>query len=108
MERKPEKLVDRVHGLPEDLVHRIAGFMKIPTFQYMEELSHHFTLEWVTVRAMRLQSLENGQQQYRSHFHKKVVYFQSNEVDARRILTRILVHRDMAGWCDRNPIFISQ
>uniref|UniRef100_A0A6C0D232 Uncharacterized protein n=1 Tax=viral metagenome TaxID=1070528 RepID=A0A6C0D232_9ZZZZ len=108
MEGKLEKLVDGVHSLPEDLVDRIAGFMEIPTFQYMEELSHHFTLEWVTVRALKSQSLENGQQRYRSRFLQKIIYFKSDEVDARRILTRILVHREMAGWCDRNPIFISQ
>ena len=108
-ERKEgRKFEELVHGLPDDLIHRISVFMKIPTFEYMEELSHHFTLEWVTVRALKQQSLESGLQRYRSKFCEKVIYFKSDDVDAKRILTRILVHREMAGWCDRGPIFIPQ
>jgi hypothetical protein len=108
-ERKEErKLEELVHSLPDDLIRRISVFMKIPTFEYMEELSHHFTLEWVTVRALKQQSLESGLQRYRSKFFRKVIHFKSDEVDAKRILTRILVHREMAGWCDGGPIFIPQ
>jgi membrane associated rhomboid family serine protease len=78
-------LSNRIHSLPMDLLFRVSYFLVIPKYGYMEELVHQIRLEWVTLRATWRQNHQ--------------------EPDSKRIITRILVHRDMAHWAGE-PVFL--
>lgn len=85
-------LMNRIHNLPMELLFRVSYFLVIPKYDYMEELVHQIRLEWVTLRAT-----------WRYCDPEKVN--PDMIPDSKRIITRILVHRDMAHWAGE-PVFV--
>jgi hypothetical protein len=93
-------LKKRIHGLPIDLLCRVSYFLVVPKYGYMEELVHQVLLEWVTLRAT-WRRCENCQQNQQNHPEKDVPEMIP---DSKRIITRILVHREMASRIGE-PVF---